>query len=83
LEVNEEMHCLIDNGSTGRVNLIKINNLNKEAFIIDLTIRMKRNEKQAAEIDIGKRETYTYFNRLFLACLWPTNTKYLNYSFTF
>lgn len=58
LEVHEEVHCLADEGSSRRIDIIAINRSKMEAEIIDPTVRFEINSVQPLEVDAEKKNRF-------------------------
>ena len=58
LEVHEEVHCVTDNDSNRRIDIIAINRKKKLAEIIDPTIRFEISNNQPQEVNIEKKTIY-------------------------
>ncbi|KAJ4435491.1 hypothetical protein ANN_18107 [Periplaneta americana] len=57
-EVHEEVHCISEDDSHRRADIIAINRQQQKAIIIDPTIRMERDINQAHQVDHEKRAIY-------------------------
>ncbi|KAJ4444098.1 hypothetical protein ANN_05887 [Periplaneta americana] len=57
-EVHEEVHCISEDDSHRRADIIAINRQQQKAIIIDPTIRMERELNQAYQVDQEKRAIY-------------------------
>ncbi|KAJ4446966.1 hypothetical protein ANN_13668 [Periplaneta americana] len=57
-EVHEEVHCISEDDSHRRADIIAINRQQQKAIIIDPTIRMERDLNQAHQVDQEKRAIY-------------------------
>ncbi|KAJ4445638.1 hypothetical protein ANN_12321 [Periplaneta americana] len=57
-EVHEEVHCISEDDSHRRADIIAINRQQQKAIIIDRTIRMERDLNQAHQVDQEKRAIY-------------------------
>ena len=57
-EVVEEIHCLENDGSTRRVDILCIDKLTRNAYIIDPTIRWEINSEQPEEVHLEKCAIY-------------------------
>ncbi|KAJ4448345.1 hypothetical protein ANN_10360 [Periplaneta americana] len=57
-EVHEEVHCISEEDSHRRADIIAINRQQQKAIIIDPTIRMERDLNQAHQVDQEKRAIY-------------------------
>ncbi|KAJ4436314.1 hypothetical protein ANN_18945 [Periplaneta americana] len=57
-EVHEEVHCISEDDSHRRADIIAINRHQQKAIIIDPTIRMERDLNQAHQVDQEKRVIY-------------------------
>ena len=58
MEVYEEVHCLADDGSTRRVDILAIDKQEKKAVILDPTVRFEQDIQQAMVVDEEKRAIY-------------------------
>ena len=58
-EVYREVHCIDANGSNRRADIIAIDRNKNFGIILDPTIRFERDESQAMNVDIEKRDIYT------------------------
>lgn len=58
LEVYEEVHCLADQDSVRRIDIIAINRKKSVAEIIDPTIRFEQSKAQPMDVDKEKKEIY-------------------------
>ncbi|KAJ4448574.1 hypothetical protein ANN_10592 [Periplaneta americana] len=56
--VHEEIHCISEDDSHRRADIIAINRQQQKAIIIDPTIRMERDLNQAHQVDQEKRAIY-------------------------
>jgi hypothetical protein len=59
LKVYEEVHCIMDNGSTGRVDIIAFDEKKRIGYILDPTVRMESSSEQPIEVHNEKTNTYT------------------------
>ena len=57
-ETYEEVHCIAENGSSRRVDILTIDRKNKSGFIVDPTVRFEINAEQPAMVDREKKEIY-------------------------
>ena len=59
-EVSEEVHCVAENGSTRRVDIIAYDTAFKKGYILDPTVCFERGdaEQQAMETDLRKKEIH-------------------------
>ncbi|KAJ4447397.1 hypothetical protein ANN_09403 [Periplaneta americana] len=57
-EVHEQVHCISEDDSHRRADIIAINRQQQKAIIIDLPIRMERYLNQAHQVDHEKRAIY-------------------------
>ncbi|KAJ4449430.1 hypothetical protein ANN_00829 [Periplaneta americana] len=57
-EVHEEVHCISEDDSHRRADIIAINRQQQKAIITDPTIRMERDLNQAHQVDHEKRAIY-------------------------
>ncbi|KAJ4452015.1 hypothetical protein ANN_03529 [Periplaneta americana] len=57
-EVHEEVHCISEDDSHRRADIIAINRQQQKAIIIDRTIRMERDLNQAHQVDQENRTIY-------------------------
>ena len=57
-EVAEEVHGLSEDGSNRRIDIIVINPVTREGYILDPTVRFERDKGQAEEVDAEKRNIY-------------------------
>jgi hypothetical protein len=58
LEVDYEVHCLADSGSTRRSDIVVIDRVHEKGYIFDPTIRFEMNLEQPAEVDAEKKRIY-------------------------
>ncbi|KAJ4429566.1 hypothetical protein ANN_21735 [Periplaneta americana] len=57
-EVYEEVHCLAENGSTRRVEIIAIDRRNQRSLILDPTVRFEKDDQQANNVNDEKKSIY-------------------------
>ncbi|KAJ4425996.1 hypothetical protein ANN_27623 [Periplaneta americana] len=57
-EVHEEVHCISEDDSHRRADIIAINRQQQKAIIVDPTIRMERDLNPAHQVDQEKRAVY-------------------------
>ncbi|KAJ4436985.1 hypothetical protein ANN_17117 [Periplaneta americana] len=57
-EVHEEIHCVSEDDSHRRVDIIAINRRTQKAMVLDLTICFERDTNQALQINDDKRAKY-------------------------
>ncbi|KAJ4441269.1 hypothetical protein ANN_11123 [Periplaneta americana] len=57
-KVHEEVHCISEDDSHRRTDIIAVNRQQQKAIIIDSTIRMERDLNQAHQVDHEKRAIY-------------------------
>ncbi|KAJ4442577.1 hypothetical protein ANN_04164 [Periplaneta americana] len=54
-EVYEEVHCLAENGSTRRADIIAIDLRNQRSLILDPTVRFEKDDQQANNVNDEKK----------------------------
>jgi hypothetical protein len=59
LKVHQEVHCIMSSGSTGRIDIIAINEKKKLGYIIDPTVRMENVSSQPEDVHKEKVKIYT------------------------
>lgn len=57
-EVYEEVHCLAENGSTRRADIIAIDRRNQRSLILDPTVRFEKDDQQANNVNDEKKSIY-------------------------
>ncbi|KAJ4447137.1 hypothetical protein ANN_09138 [Periplaneta americana] len=57
-EVYEEVHCLAENGSTRRADIIAIDRRNQRSLILDPTVRFEKDDQQANNVNNEKKSVY-------------------------
>ncbi|KAJ4427832.1 hypothetical protein ANN_25611 [Periplaneta americana] len=57
-EVYEEVHCLAENGSTRRADIIAIDRRNQRNLILDPTVRFEEDDQQANNVNDEKKSIY-------------------------
>ncbi|KAJ4447333.1 hypothetical protein ANN_09337 [Periplaneta americana] len=57
-EVYEEVHCLTENGSTRRTDIVAIDRRNQRSLILDPTVRFEKDDQQANNVDNEKKSIY-------------------------
>ena len=57
-EVHEEIHCVAENGSTRRIDIIAIDKVKRIGYIIDPTVRFETSIDQPSQIDQEKKNIY-------------------------
>ncbi|KAJ4445957.1 hypothetical protein ANN_12643 [Periplaneta americana] len=57
-EVYEEVHCLAENGSTRRADIIAIDRRNQRSLILDPTVRFEKDDQQANNVNNEKKSIY-------------------------
>ncbi|KAJ4428947.1 hypothetical protein ANN_25943 [Periplaneta americana] len=60
-EVYEEVHCLVENGSTTRADIIAIDRQNQRSLILDTTVHFEKDDQQANHINDEKKSIYNPF----------------------
>ena len=58
MEVFEEVHCVAENDSNRRIDIISIDKSKREAEIIDPTIRFETSNSQPEEVNVEKKNIY-------------------------
>jgi hypothetical protein len=59
LKVYQEVHCIMSSGSTGRIDIIAINEKERIGFILDPTVRMETTSDQPELVHKEKVDIYT------------------------
>ena len=57
-EVYEEVHCLAEEGSIRRADIVAFNRQQPTALILDPTIRFEQDGQQALKVDEEKKDIY-------------------------
>ena len=57
-EVHEEVHCIVDGGSTRRIDIICINTKKSIAEIVDPTIHFESSSTQPEDVNAEKKNIY-------------------------
>lgn len=58
MKVFEEVHCIAEDGSNRRIDIIAIDEIKKEAIVVDPTVRMENSKTQPQEVDSEKKTIY-------------------------
>jgi len=58
METREEIHCIRNNGSTARVDILAWNAVSKKGYILDPTVRLQTSTEQPTEVDNEKKSIY-------------------------
>ncbi|PSN47691.1 hypothetical protein C0J52_20361, partial [Blattella germanica] len=56
--VHEKVHCIAENGSHRRADIVAINRKEHHGLILDPTVRMEENSEQAFHVSEEKEEIY-------------------------
>ncbi|KAJ4437949.1 hypothetical protein ANN_13888 [Periplaneta americana] len=58
-EVYEDVHCLVENGSTRAADTIAINRRNQRSLIFDPTVRFEKDDQQVNNVNDEKKSIYS------------------------
>jgi len=58
METREEIHCIRNNGSTARVDILAWNAVSNKGYILDPTVRLETSIEQPTEVDNEKKSIY-------------------------